>query len=92
MEINSDLYNNMQSLCEQLLGNNYFELFENGVKIINQFKNNNGNRQVAYDTIYKLHLKYMENSENKMDLVDDWLDCICGWFVRPDLSLGNNWK
>jgi hypothetical protein len=87
MKTNDDLYNNIQSLCEQLAENNHSELFEKGYKIINQFKENNGNKQIAYDTIYELHLKYMENSENKMDLVDDWLDCICGWVGRPDLKL-----
>ena len=87
MEINDGLYNNIQHLCEQLVENNYFELFESGYKIINQFKENNGNKQVAYDTIYRLHLEYMENAENKMDLVDDWLDCIIGWVGNPKYKI-----
>jgi hypothetical protein len=87
MEIDEGLYNNIQSLCEQLTENNHFELFEHGYKIINQFRENNGNKQAAYDTIYKLHSKYMENSENKMDLVDDWLDWITGWGGNPKYKL-----
>jgi hypothetical protein len=57
MEINDDLYNNIQFLCDQLTENNHYILFENGYKIIKQFKEINGNKQAAYDTIYKLHLK-----------------------------------
>jgi hypothetical protein len=88
-KINDGLYDNIQSLCEQLSGNNHFELFEKGYKILNRFKENNGTKQVAYDTINKLHLEYMENAEteNKMDLVDDLLDCIGGWFGNPKYKL-----
>lgn len=86
--IDNLLLNNIREISEQLNKKNYSELFEKGHRIIVEFKDNKGNKDVAYNTIHELHLKYMDTDEGKMDLVDDWLDCISGYYVGQNILWG----
>ena len=85
MKIDNLLLDNIHKICEQLNSDNFSELFNKGYQVIVEFKENNGTKIVAYDTIHELHIKYMDTDEYKMDLVDDWLDCIVGYYAGKNI-------
>lgn len=76
------LYKEIESLCEEVTGidYNYSLQFNKGFELISEYKKAGGSKTEAYDTLYPLHLAYMihEEDEQKMNLIDDLLDCICG--------------
>ncbi len=89
MRIDNNLQNDLQLLCEQLDENNFLELFRKGHEKVVEFKNHGGEKDVAYDTINELRLRYAETDEDKEELAGAWLDCICGYVGRKDLVI---WK
>lgn len=77
------LYKEIENLCEEVTGIDYdYSLqLDKGFELISDYKKEGGSQTEAYDTLYQLHLIYMvhEEDEQKMNLVDDLLDCICGY-------------
>ena len=74
------MLNDLQFICEQLNKDNYSELFIKGREKIMEFKTNGGQKEIIYNTTNELHIKYENIDEHKMWLVEDWLDCIIGWY------------
>jgi len=73
------LYNNIKEFCKEIHNyDSYGEQFSKGWELIVKYKEEGGTREKAFETVYRLHLKYMVNDEDeqKMNLVDDLLDCI----------------
>ena len=75
------LYDEIQCLCNSISINNVTmreSLIENGMKVLMQYKKEDGIQKIAYNTLLPLHNIYKED-ELKQDLVDDILDYVCGW-------------
>lgn len=77
------LYKEIESLCEEVTGidYNYSLQLDKGFELISNYKKEGGCQVDAYDILYPLHLIYMvhEEDEQKMNLIDDLLDCVCGY-------------
>ncbi|KAF2509091.1 hypothetical protein [Flavobacterium foetidum] len=86
MEKEIKLLHDIETILIELHNSNRSELFKKGHEKIEEFKNLGGNKEIAYNTVYKLHLKYMNTDESKMDLVDDWLDCIAGCYSGNNIQ------
>lgn len=75
------LYNEIQQLCDSLSANNESireSLFQCGMKILIQYKEENGIQKEVYDALYPLYDVYKED-EIKQDLIVDILDAVSGW-------------
>lgn len=87
-----ELYNKIKSISEIQSANNSnwdINLFQKGIMIVIQYKEEGGEQQEAYDTLHSLYKKYAKNKEDetKMDYVADLLDCICGWIGSKQYKL-----
>lgn len=87
-----ELYNKIKSISEIQSANNSnwdINLFQKGIMIVIQYKEEGGEQQEAYDTLHSLYKNYAKNKEDetKMDYVADLLDCICGWIGSKQYKL-----
>lgn len=91
-----ELYNKIKNISEiQSINNSHLDinLFQKGVMIVMQYKEEGGEQQEAYDTLHSLYKNYANNKEDeaKMDYVADLLDCVCGWIGNEQYKLWNKY-
>ena len=78
-----ELYLKLEELCESLTNGEHSRLFSIGHNLIADFEKTGMNRQTAWNTIHALYMKYHHaDDEPRIDLVADWLDCICGYIGK----------